>query len=90
MEYESKAIPDKVAERIEAQDILIVIFTQGTHAWLLSEMSFAKALNKYLIVLADSSLKVSKGIVGGDFEHISFPPENPYKCLIDLLNVLPH
>ncbi|OHB67909.1 MAG: hypothetical protein A2Y77_03445 [Planctomycetes bacterium RBG_13_62_9] len=90
MGYESRVIPDKVAERIESQDIFIVIFTEGKNDWLISEMSYAKGLNRYLIVLADSSLDVPKGIVGSDFEHISFPPDNPYKCLIDLLYALPH
>ena len=71
--YESRVIPDKVAERIRSQDIFIVIFTQGKHDWLISEMAYAKGLDKYLIVMADSSLDVSKGIAGGDFEHISFP-----------------
>ncbi|HJX30444.1 MAG TPA: hypothetical protein VJ624_01135 [Thermodesulfobacteriota bacterium] len=90
MGYESRVIPDKVTERIQSQDIFIVIFTQGKHDWLISEMAYAKGINKYLIAMADSSLEVSKGIVGNDFEHISFPPENVYKCLIDLLYVLPH
>ena len=90
MGYESRVIPNKVTERIQSQDIFIVIFTQGKHDWLISEMAYAKGQNKYLIVMADSSLKVSKGIVGSDFEHISFPSKNAYKCLIDLLYVLPH
>jgi hypothetical protein len=90
MGYESKVIPDKVTEKIQSQDIFIVIFTQGKQDWLISEMAYAKGQNKYLILMADSSLKVSKGIVGSDFEHISFPSKNVYKCLIDLLYVLPH
>lgn len=90
MGYESRVIPDKVIERIQSQDIFIAIFTQGKHDWLISEMSYAKGLNKYLIVLADGYLEIAKGIVGSDFEHISFPPDNPYRCLMDLLYVLPH
>jgi hypothetical protein len=90
MGYENKIIPDKVMERIKSQDIFIVIFTQGKHEWLISEMAYAKGLDKYLIVLADDSVDISKGIVGSDFEHISFSSKNPYKCLIDLLYVLPH
>jgi hypothetical protein len=89
MGYENRMIPDKVTERIESQDIFIVIFTQGKHDWLISEMAYAKGKDKYLIVLADESVDISKGIVGSDFEHISFPSKNPYKCLIDLLYVLP-
>jgi hypothetical protein len=88
--YENRAIPEKVTERIQSQDIFIVILTEGKHDWLISEMAYAKGLNKYLIVIVDSSLDISKGIVGSDFEHISFPAENIYKCLIDLLYVLPH
>jgi hypothetical protein len=53
-------------------------------------MAYAKGLEKYLIVLTDDSVDISKGIVGSDFEHISFPSNNPYKCLIDLLYALPH
>lgn len=90
MGYESRLIPDKVVDRIQSQDIFIVIFTQGKHDWLLSEMAYAKGLNKYIVVLVDSSIDVSKGIVGNDFEHISFPSENIYKCLIDLLYTLPY
>ena len=90
IDYESKMIPEKVSEKIQSQDIFIVIFTKGKHDWLISEMAYAKGLDKYLIVMADDSIKISKGIIGSDFEHISFPSENPYKCLIDLLYVLPH
>ncbi len=90
MGYENRVIPNKVTERIQSQDIFIVIFTQGKHDWLISEMAYAKGLDKYLIVLAENSIDISKGIVGTDFEHISFPSDNPYKCLMDLLYVLPH
>jgi hypothetical protein len=89
MGYESKIIPDKVTERIQSQDVFIGIFTEGKPDWLISELAYAKGLNKYLIILAESNQDVSKGIVGGDFEHISFPIDNPYKCLIDLLYALP-
>lgn len=90
MGYESRLIPDKVIDRIQSQDIFIVIFTQGKHDWLISEMAYAKGLDKYIVVLADGSLEIAKGIVGSDFEYISFPADNPYRCLIDILYALPH
>jgi hypothetical protein len=89
MGYESRNIPDKVAGRINSQDTFIAIFTKGKHDWLISELAFAKALKKNLVILAETSLNVSKGIVGSDFEHIYFSQDNPYKCLLDLLSALP-
>ncbi|MBI4619274.1 MAG: hypothetical protein HY739_03795 [Desulfobacterales bacterium] len=87
--YETKNIPDKVAQKIRSQDIFICIFTPGDTSWILSETSFAKALGKYIIILCDDSLNINKGIVGGDYEHLPFPYENVEKCYSELLYSLP-
>lgn len=87
--YEARAIPEKVAERIRSQDILICLVTAGDSSWLLSEASFAKALGKCIIVLLEDGVPFNKGIIGADYEHLPFPTGNIEKVFIDLLYALP-
>lgn len=49
--YETKGIPDKVAAKINNQDMLICLVTRGDSSWILSEVAYAKAKNKYPIIL---------------------------------------
>ena len=87
--YETKNIPDKVAQKIRAQDIFLCLFTPGDTSWILSETSFAKALGKYIVIICDDKLKINKGIIGGDYEHLPFPHDNIEKCYSELLYCLP-
>ncbi len=87
--YETKNIPDKVAQKIRSQDIFICVFTPGDTSWILSETSFAKALNKYIVIICDSRMDMNKGIIGNDYEHLSFPEDVIEKCYTDLLYCLP-
>lgn len=87
--YEAREIPVKVAERITKQDIFICVATPGDHSWILSEASFAKALNKYLIVLCEEGVSLNKGILGIDYEYIPFPSQCIERAYYDLLYALP-
>ena len=87
--YEARDIPDKVADRIKAQDILICVVSEGDPTWLLSEAAFAKGLSKFIIILVQEDLPFKKGIVGGDYEHMTFPKGFLEKVFSDLLYVLP-
>lgn len=87
--FEAKAIPDKVAERIRSQDILMGVVTPGDFSWVLSEAAFAKGLGKAVILLVQNDVTFNKGIIGGDYEHLPFPPDNVEKTFVDLLYALP-
>ena len=87
--YEAREIPNKVSERIKSQDIFICIVTPGDHSWILSEMAFAKGLNKYIVILCQDDISFNKGIVGGDYEHLAFPENQIEITFSDLLYVLP-
>jgi hypothetical protein len=87
--YESKDIPEKVSSRIRAQDIFVCVVTEGDPSWLLSEAAFAKALHRYVVILVQQEVTFNKGILGGDFEHISFPAGIVEKSFSELLYALP-
>jgi len=87
--YESKDIPTKVADRIRTQDIFTLLGTPGDASWILSEAGFAKALNKYLVVLVQEDAVIKKSIIGADHEHISFPKSVVEKAFNYLLYALP-
>lgn len=87
--YEARGIPEKVADRIRSQDIFICLVTPGDHSWILSEASFAKALGKYVVVLCQQDVAFNKGIIGSDYEYLSFPNGIIEKAYCDLLYALP-
>lgn len=87
--YETKDIPEKVAKKIETQDIFICLVTPGDGSWILSEAAYAKAKNKYLIIICQDGVSFNKGIIGGDYEHLPFPESLVEKCYSDLVYALP-
>lgn len=87
--YEARDIPEKVAERISSQDVFILLATPGESAWILSEAAYAKGHGKYIVILVEDGTVLNKGIIGGDFEHISFPPGIVEKAFTHLLYALP-
>ena len=87
--YEARDIPAKVSERIQAQDIFLLTATPGDASWILSEASYAKGIGKYIIVLLQEGVQMNMGIIGGDFERISFPDGCIEKAFCDLLYALP-
>jgi hypothetical protein len=87
--YEAMDIPEKVAAKIRSQDIFICLVTPGDASWVLSEAAYAKGCNKYLVVVCEADVSFNKGIIGGDYEHLSFPRENIEKCFSDLIYALP-
>jgi len=87
--YEAKNIPAKIEQRIRSQDIFICLVTPGDPSWIQSEASFAKALNKYLIILFQDDATFNKGIIGNDYEHLTFPKDRIEKVYTDLLHNLP-
>ncbi|MBI5204877.1 MAG: hypothetical protein HZA11_08175 [Nitrospirae bacterium] len=87
--YEAKDIPDKVASKIRSQDIFISLVTPGDTSWILSEAAFAKGKNKYIIIICQDDVTFNKGIIGGDYEHLSFPKDSLEKCFSALVDALP-
>jgi Fe-S cluster assembly iron-binding protein IscA len=87
--YEARMVPAKVAERIESQDILVALMTAGDITWVSSEAAFAHGHRKYIVFLAEEGLEVKKGILGADYEHLTFPKGNVEKAFSDLLFALP-
>ena len=87
--YEAKDIPEKISSKIKSQDIFICLVTPGISSWIISEAAFAKALNKYLIVICQENVDFIKGIIGGDYEHLTFSRGFIEKCFSDLLYALP-
>ena len=87
--YQARIIPDKVSELIERQDILLAVFTQGDATWVSSEAAFAQGSQKYVVCLAEKDVPVKKGILGDDYEHLTFPPGFVEKAFSDLLYALP-
>jgi len=87
--YEARDIPAKVADRIKTQDIFICIVSEGDSSWILSEVAYAKGLSKYIIILVQDDLSFRKGIIGTDYEHLSFPNNRIERVYSDLLYALP-
>jgi len=87
--YEARGIPNKVADRITAQDIFVCLITPGEHTWIMSEAAFAKAQGKYIVVLAQDGSSSVREIMGSDHEHIAFPAGNIEKAYADLVYALP-
>ena len=87
--YEASDIPDKVSRKIESQDIFICIVTPGDNTWIISEAGYAKALKKYIVVLSEEGSEFNKGIIGADYEYISFPKDNITNIYSELLYALP-
>jgi hypothetical protein len=87
--YEARAIPSKVTDRIEQQDILLALLTPGDTTWISSEAAFAHARGKYVLFLVEKGVNAAKGILGADYEHITFPKGIIEKSFSDLLYALP-
>jgi len=87
--YEAIDIPDKIAEKIISQDIFICLVTPGDTLWILTETVYARAIKKYIIILCQENIDFKSGILGSDYEYISFPENNLEKCFNDLLYALP-
>lgn len=87
--YEAREVPAKVAERISAQDIFLCLATPGDHSWILSEAGFAKGLKKYVIVICEEGVTLNKGILGSDYEYMTYPPGCIEKTYSGLLYALP-
>lgn len=87
--YEARNIPEKVADRIRSQDIFLCIVSDGDPSWILSEAAFAKGLSKYVVILVEEDLPFNKGIIGADYEHLTFPKGFVEKAFTDLLYALP-
>ena len=87
--YEARDIPEKVADRIRSQDLFVCIVSGGDPTWLLSEAAFAKGLSKYMVILVEEGLAFKKGIVGADYEHLTFPKDFVEKAFNELLYALP-
>lgn len=87
--YEARDIPAKITDRIRSQDIFLCLISEGDPTWILSEAAFAKGLSKYLVILVQDDIQFNKGIIGTDYEHMTFPKGIIEKTYSDLLYALP-
>ena len=87
--YEDRDIPKKVIDRICTQDIFLCLVTPGDTSWITSEVAFAKAHGKYIIFLCEEGTDFKKGIIGTDYEHITFSKTTVEKSFSELLYALP-
>jgi hypothetical protein len=87
--YEARDIPAKVVERLRSQDIFVCLVSEGDPTWILSEAAFARGLSKYIVILVQDDLQFKKGIIGTDYEHMTFPKGFIEKTYCDLLYALP-
>jgi hypothetical protein len=87
LEYSSRAIPDKVKERIDRQDIFLALVTGArSHEWLHAESAYAKGRGKHVIVLVQKDATFNPTILGADLEQIRFPKGAIEKTFIPLLH----
>jgi len=87
--YASEDIPDKVRERIDAQDIFVgVVSGAEEHPWLVAEPSYALGKGKHLILLVEDEATYSPTILGEDLEQIRFPRGHIEKTFVTLLGEL--
>jgi hypothetical protein len=85
-EYASRDIPDKVTERIDRQDIFLLLVTgKRDHAWLNAEPAYAKAKGKHIIILCEDGSSYDPTILGRDLEQIRFPSDRIENTFIPLL-----
>ena len=84
--YTSQPIPDKVKDRIDSQDIFIVVVSgSGTHEWLTAEPSYALGRDKHVILMVEEGVSYNPTILGQDLEQIRFPRGHIEKTFIPLL-----
>ena len=85
-EYTSDLIPDKVAHKIEQQEILIAIINgERDHDWIISEIGFAKGKNKHLILIKEKNTLFNSTILGQDFEYIKYEETHIEQAFIPLI-----
>ena len=87
--YEARDIPQKIKDRIFSQDIFLCLVTPGDSSWIIGETTFAMAHNKYIIIICEDGIDFKKGIIGTDYEHITFPKGNIEKSFSDIVYALP-
>lgn len=86
--YSPQKVSEKVQERISKQSIFFVILTEGNdNTWLNQEPSLAKAQEKPIFLLKDSSYNYNSGIFA-DQEFIPFSIPNFEKSFIQVLEGL--
>lgn len=85
-EFNSQAIPEKVRQRIDAQDIYIGLVT-GTreHEWITAEAAYAQGKGKHVILIIEEKSGFRPTILGRDHEHIPFGAGAIEQAFIKLL-----
>lgn len=85
-EYTSDLIPDKVAHKIESQDILVALITgERDHDWIISEIGYAKGREKHIIIIKETNTSFNSTILGKDFEYIKFEETHIEETFVPLI-----
>jgi hypothetical protein len=86
--FAPERVSSKVRRRLTAQEIVIVVLTQGHDlTWLTQEMTGASFSEKPLFVLVESGADFKSGILG-DLEYVRFPAGQVPSAFISLIEGL--
>ena len=86
--FSPKSVSQKVQERIESQEVILVILTVGDDStWLVQETAISKISGKPLIILKEKEFNFKPGILA-DHEYIEFTYPDIEKIFIHLLEGL--
>lgn len=85
--YSPQSISNKVKERMDKQDIIIVIHTNGEEITWLTQETLLGSVKKPLIILKQQDANFKPGILN-DFEYIEFIDRNIQTTFIPILEGL--
>ena len=85
--YSPQSISNKVKERMDKQDIIIVIHTNGEEITWLTQETLLGSVKKTLIILKQQGANFKPGILN-DFEYIEFIDRNIQTTFIPILEGL--
>ena len=85
--YSPQSISNKVKERMDKQDIIIVIHTNGEEITWLTQETLLGSVKKTLIILKQQDANFKPGILN-DFEYIEFIDRNIQTTFIPILEGL--
>ena len=85
--FSPQSIKDKVTERMNRQDVVLVIHTNGSDNTWITQETILGAMKKPLIILKQKTAEFKPGILA-DFEYIEFENNDIQKVFIPLIEGL--
>jgi hypothetical protein len=85
-EYNSQPIPEKVKQRICAQDIYVGLVTgKREHDWITAEAAYALGRGKHIILVVQEGSRFNPTLTGIDREQIRFTADNVEASFVKML-----